>query len=1020
MVTALTVYSTNTDASTISTARKLVTVSGAGSTNTFSSKCGTSTGFSELYSQGTTNNWQALGSIGTPSGNGFFLEPSTLDLTGQRFIAGNWTVRVRARVSVGSVVADFHVRAYITNGSTYTQIGTTMTMTGQNVNTTSTNFDFAPASLAAGVTIPSGYGLYLDCWPRITSNSTGSASATFSIVEAVSSTQGNSQSFRVETSGYDVGVTTVTKTLVSRFRLRVQNTRTLGFRFRERVQATKTFAFRFLERTQLTRLVPVRFVERTQLTKSLPVRTRLQVLRTVITPIRLVLQQISTTLTFPIRLILRSRITKSVPVRFRIRTQQTLTLPVRLVMIKAVKALGVRAVLRVLAAKTLPLRTILSTQITKTIPFRLVERVTSSAIVTIRARITLPSVTKTLVFRTRLRNRQTMTLPFRFRLNAARILSGGFTLFASGTGTASFDQFRVTAYPDLALDLSKVGDRVGSTLVSWNELKPSNTTLGIDISRDGVNWTDVSGNNGGSIPGIVSQPDPVIDGFDTNSSASYTSGNLGGSNGSWVWDTSNSRITGTGGSNATLIYNPEAVVNDGFIEIDIDQADDAGCIGRYVDSNNCYFLRIWDSSGSTQQNKLQIFKRAGGVNTQIGSTATIDFERDIPHKVRLDIQAGQLTATFDGEVKITHTDGSPLASGKFGLFENSAIGGRFYQVRMQPYGEIASGYVYTQARLTTSDPAAMPQLLDLTTSVRGPRIANGALIPQLHDVGKPFAVFFNEELKSLASASGDYFWDIDDAGEVTFQKRRAIPAPWILHSSDLLNEPTVTPLSSAELYRNRMTITNCLGITTTQVEQKIADGSASSWNMAYPLHSAPLITVEGISKTVGVQGVDAGKDFYWQKGSVAIGQDNQAEKFTEGYLIEFSYIGQFETSITRDNLAEQAARAAVEIGTSGIVEAVEDGKGMLESAAIIYADGLLEKYNRNDAVELTCSTERKGLRPGMLLSVFLPEHKLHDRQLLITKMLVEAEQKEDGEVLYTYTITATDGANLTDWAAVFF
>jgi hypothetical protein len=1018
MVTALSVYSTNTNATTLSTARLLVTGTGAGSTNTFTSKCGTSTGYSELYGPGTTNAWAAAGSIGSPSGNGFLLDVTTLE--GQQIVAGNWTVRFRGKVSVGTLTVDIYVRAYIFDGTNYTQIGSTMSLTGQSVTTTSTNFDFSPASLAASATFPTGGKLYIDCWPNITTNSSGSSTATFSIVESFSSTQGNVASFKIDTPGYQTGVTTVTKTLQTRLLLRVQNTKTLGVRLRERVQNTKTLATRFLERTQVTKTLGVRLRERVQITKTLATRflERTQITKTL--PVRFILQKVSVTKTLAVRFLERTQITKTLPVRTLLRVGKTVTLPIRLVMVKSIKVLQVRARIRTLLSKTAPFRTRLSTKLTKTLAFRLVERTLATKTLPFRTRIALAAVTKVLQTRLRLRTQRTTSLPVRFILTTARRLTGGFTLFASGTGTLSFDHFRVTQYPDPALWLDPIDARVGSTLVAWNATVPTNTTLGIDTSRDGVNWTDVSSGNGGTIPGIIVQPDPVIDGFDANSSASYTSGNLGGSNGTWTWDTANSRITGTGGTNATLLYSPLVGVSDGFVEIDLDSADNAGCICNYIDANNCYFIRVWDASGTTQQNLIQLFRRAAGTSTQIGSSAAISFTRLIPHRIRLDNQAGVLTVLFDGTTVISYADGSPLASGKFGLLENSATGMRCYQIRMQQYGDVATGWVYTRARLATTDPSATPQVADLTTSARGPQIANGALITQLHDPGKPFAEFYDKELASLAKASGDYYWNVDTASELIFQPRHATPSPWILHSQDLLNAPTVTPLSSADLYRNRQTITNCIGVTDQQYELKIADGSTSSWNMAYPLYSAPTIHVGGVAKTVGVQGVDTSKDFYWQQGSVAIGQDNAAPKLADGSLVEVWYVGQFETSVTRDNLTEQAARALVETGTSGIVEAVEDGKGMLASAAIVYADGLLARYGSNNAVELQGDTERSGLKPGMLLSAFVAEHGLMDRQLLVTKVTTVAEQKADGSILYTYSITATDGANLTDWASVFF
>src|SRR5258708_13520347 len=110
----------------------------------------------------------------------------------------------------------------------------------------------------------------------------------------------------------------------------------------------------------------------------------------------------------------------------------------------------------------------------------------------------------------------------------------------------------------------------------------------------------------------------------------------------------------------------------------MDQADDAGPVIDYTSFAHLYYVRVWDASGFSQQNKVQLWKRVSNVSSQIGSTISIAFTRGTPHRIRLDVQAGVLTVLFDGVNILTFTDGSPLAAGKFGFYENSATVARFY------------------------------------------------------------------------------------------------------------------------------------------------------------------------------------------------------------------------------------------------------------------------------------------------------------------------------------------------------
>lgn len=641
-----------------------------------------------------------------------------------------------------------------------------------------------------------------------------------------------------------------------------------------------------------------------------------------------------------------------------------------------------------------------------------------------------------------LTNRVSRTIPATFALSVTshrtipssialvvEIASGGFGVFASGSNTVTFDQVRFTQVPDPSLSLAPVLPRLGNTTVSWDEVIPDNTSRTVKTSLDGVNWTDVTSSNGGTIPGLNGQPDPIIDYFNSDTSTNYTNtAKSGGSVATVTYDTTNSRVTLSGGSGALYLYTAISD-NDVDLIVDMDESDAGGLVWRFVDTNNYYELGAYDDSSSRGfTNQLRLYKVVAGTRSLIGSASTISWPRSTPgtspyKRIRVTMLGSTITVYFDGTIMQTATD-STFASGKMGL-RNDGGTSRYYQLRLQQVGDNVSGtpagdivtsqFVYTQITLNTTDPSVNPEIQDVTTSANSPSVASGAVIPQLHDPSKPFAAFYSAEMDSLTQSSGDYYWTVI-SNALTFAERHATPAPWILHSSDLLFTPSVRPTFSADLYRNRQIITNCLDTVTVTGEQKIADGIATSWQMAYPLYSAPTITVQGITKTVGEQGKSSNKDFYWQAGSTSISQDSSAASITSGYVISVDYVGQFYTTVTRDNLAEQAARKAVEGGT-GIVEAIEDGKQMLASAAQTYADGLLARFSKNDTVEIQVTTRRAGLQKGQQLPVFIPEHNINNAQLLITRIVTIGEQLADGTILYQFQATATNGPNLNRWSS---
>jgi hypothetical protein len=203
MTTALVGYGTNTASGTLATGHTMVTGTGAAGANQ-STKIGTSTGWGEI--QGTANAWPALGAVPAPTGNGWLLDANTL--FGQQIIAGNWFGILRLSVSVNTIVADLLMRAskYNSSGGTYTTIGS-VTLNAQTITTTLTGFTMNTASLSA-MTFGTNEYLYVDNWANITTNSTGSGTATMNNTVANSTTQGVAGRQEMDTPGFIVAPAT--------------------------------------------------------------------------------------------------------------------------------------------------------------------------------------------------------------------------------------------------------------------------------------------------------------------------------------------------------------------------------------------------------------------------------------------------------------------------------------------------------------------------------------------------------------------------------------------------------------------------------------------------------------------------------------------------------------------------------------------------------------------------------------------------------------------------------------------
>lgn len=848
-----------------------------------------------------------------------------------------------------------------------------------------------------------------------------------------------------------------TLTAQSRTRLRVLNTLTAQVRARLQVQSTKTAQARTRLRVLRTLTAQVRMVlsAGTTASKTAQVRARLRVLRTLTAQTRVRLQILNTktaqirlklallsTKTAQARLRLRVTATRTAQTRVRLQVLRTLTAQVRSVLrVTSTKTAQVRLRLPAIRTMTAQMRLILSgIAVTKTaqVRTRLQVRNTKTAQArlllaptrtrTAQARFRLASVvqSKTAQVRARLRVTGTKTAQVRFVMITASILSGGFTVFANGTGTASIDHFRVVEYPDPALSLAPIVPRLGFSSVSWNSQLATNTTLGVDASLDGVNWTDISAYNGLTLPLLTSQPAFVIDNFATNTNLNYTSTfRTGGAAATWTIDTANSRLISVAGTNALYISN-RVTRADVDLYVDMNRSDTGGIVWRYSDQNNFYFATFTDSISTSTQQTITINRVAANVLTVL-ATASISFQRTLVTRCRISMLASLITASVDGVVVATYTDGSPLSGAAIGIYSN---GGTNYctQLWIQPQGDYVTGtppldtvtgdFVYTRQRLATTDPSVTPYVLDFTISTANPDISQGTLIPSIDYDHALVSANFDD----LAKQS-NFSWYVNNR-EVIFRLPGAVPSPWVIQSAagGLTSwiEPDsnliVTQANNA-LYRNRQILTGVIG-TGTFSNTFVGDGNSTSFTLSYPVASGtiPTITLDGVAQTVALKGT-AGSQWYYAEGDLVIAQDASGTVITAiDTLVVSPYVGTFTMTVIVDNTTAQAALALVE-GASGIVEEVEDVSklNMYYPAALTYAQQLLARYCLTGRT-IVFKTYRPGLDLLQIATVFFPEFNLVDAQLLITEIDIAVQTQPNNTVLYAYIVTATELPNIVSWS----
>ena len=266
----------------------------------------------------------------------------------------------------------------------------------------------------------------------------------------------------------------------------------------------------------------------------------------------------------------------------------------------------------------------------------------------------------------------------------------------------------------------------------------------------------------------------------------------------------------------------------------------------------------------------------------------------------------------------------------------------------------------------------------------------------------------DEAIARVAAAVQKTWW-IDKDKRLHMVSPGAITAPWAItwDTAAFLTPPRLA--DGNQRYRNAQTVRGAIGETVDQVESFTGDGTRRTFTVAYPIGRVPTVKVNTVTKTVGIRGVDTGKDWYWNAGQHLISQDPAGTLLTSSDTLEVTYKGQFPLIVNSRSYGEIDRLAGLE-STSGIVEAVEDANGTrTRSAAFDTANTRLTQYAR-DARVLTFVTSRGGLAAGHVVTVDLPEYGLTDEEFLITLV---ATMQRDGLILCH--VTAVQGPTDQDW-----
>ncbi|MEA0553756.1 hypothetical protein U1P98_07480 [Lysinibacillus irui] len=360
----------------------------------------------------------------------------------------------------------------------------------------------------------------------------------------------------------------------------------------------------------------------------------------------------------------------------------------------------------------------------------------------------------------------------------------------------------------------------------------------------------------------------------------------------------------------------------------------------------------------------------------------------------------------------------------------TVVGGYFFHINCVDYHYFADKRIVARAfkNMTCGE---------IVRAIHADYLApEGITIGEIHEGDKVEDAVFNymdvaSVMTKLANYMSNFTWYIDKYKKLHYIQAGTSTAPFLItHAVARVNGSNFE--ESSPYYRNRQYLVGAVDVTDTQEEVHYGDGSRRIFTLRYKVHEKPKVEVKYSGsevwevKTVGIDGLDMNKDFYWNKGSYEIRQEEQSSEEIDGVevtteipaleafdMVRISYRGQFET-IIMTQLHNEITRMKSVDNTTGIVESIEKTSAITDrTSSMKYANALLDKYGQISRM-ITFETDNSGLVVGQVATVNMPIYSIHKEDFLIDSVQITWSGGQP-----VYKVTAVKGPSHGTWESMF-
>lgn len=256
-------------------------------------------------------------------------------------------------------------------------------------------------------------------------------------------------------------------------------------------------------------------------------------------------------------------------------------------------------------------------------------------------------------------------------------------------------------------------------------------------------------------------------------------------------------------------------------------------------------------------------------------------------------------------------------------------------------------------------------------------------------------------------------WNIDNNKVLTLFFREDYFGGY-MNDADIMD---IEESCSKKDYRNKQIVVAGYDTTSTQSETPTpkTDAQSKQFFVRYPIALKPTILQSGITvsaSSVGINGLDTGKWWYWNKGEKGVVQDDSQTALLSTQTIQVTYQGLVKIIVTSQDSAGIEYMKNITGGT-GIYENVEYQPNIdSRAAANEFASGLLQKYGSIEKKLKIRSRTKYDV--GSIVAINSTKLNINDNFLLESADLDYVNMSE-----WWYSYTFLSGESRGSWVEFF-